>query len=266
MAGLLSPTPRPGYAGPAYRAIFAVRGTKRGLFITFEGVDGAGKSTQLRLLLKHLRAHGYQVRATREPGGTKLGEQIRRILLASQPNQDHAAGRSGRKKALSPLAELALVYAARAQHVAEVVAPALARGEIVVSDRFNDASLAYQGFGRSLGVDPVRAFDGVVCQSMRPDLTILLDIAPSIALARARQRENRRRSRRSRFEQEGLEFQRRVRAGYLKLARQEPGRVKVVSANRAAEQIQSDVRTLVEPLLMAWAGRQKAGSRSVHRV
>ena len=113
---------------------------KSGLFITLEGIDGTGKSTQLRLLAQHLKKRGLAVRLTREPGGTKLGERIRKILLASTTTH------------LAPLAELALMYAARAQHLQEVIRPALAKGEIVVSDRYNDASLAYQGYGRELGV------------------------------------------------------------------------------------------------------------------
>lgn len=211
--------------------------TRRGLFITLEGIDGAGKSTQLRLLVRYLRRRGFPVRATREPGGTHLGERIRGILLASST------------KALTPVAELSLMYSARAQHVEEIVRPAIARGEIVVSDRYNDASLAYQGYGRRLGADMVRALDRVICGKTQPDLTIILDLPPQRALARAHGRELRRNSRRGRFEAQGVKFHQRVRAGYLLIARQEPRRVKVVRADRPVAEVQAEIRSLVEGLL-----------------
>lgn len=214
-----------------------------GILITLEGTDGTGKSTQFRLLVKHLRRCGYPVCATREPGGTRVGEQIRRILLGS---------RTGK---LAALAELALIYAARAQHLDEVVTPALARGEVVVSDRFNDASLAYQGYGRQLGMDTVRAFDRVVCGDTQPHLTIVLDLNPRVSLARAQGREIRRNSTRGRFEAQGLKFHERVRAGYLAIARQEPRRVKVVRAERPAPEIQAEIRLLVEGFLARHAKR-----------
>jgi dTMP kinase len=210
---------------------------RRGIFITLEGLDGTGKSTQFRLLVKHLRAQGFPVVATREPGGTRVGEQARRILLAS------------RTRKLAPLAELALIYAARAQHLEEVVRPALAQGRVVVSDRFNDASFAYQGYGRKLGARTVRAFDRVVCGHTQPDLTIVLDLNPRLALQRAQGREVRRNSIRGRFEAAGLRFHTRVRAGYLAIARQEPRRVKVVRADRPIAAVQAEIRTLVDALL-----------------
>ena len=153
---------------------------RHGLFITLEGIDGTGKSTQLRLLVQYLKKRGLPVRVTREPGGTKLGERIRKILLDSKTTH------------LSSLAELALMYAARAQHLEEVIRPALAKGEIVVSDRYNDASLAYQGYGRKLGIETVRAFDRIVSGRTQPDLTILLDLAPRLSLGRAEGRQSRR--------------------------------------------------------------------------
>jgi dTMP kinase len=210
---------------------------KRGVFITLEGIDGAGKSTQLRRLVRHLRKRGYRVRATREPGGTRAGERIRDILLAASTSR------------LSALAELTLMYAARAQHLQEVVRPALARGEIVVSDRYNDASFAYQGYGRELGVAVVRAFDRIVCGETQPDLTIVLDVDPPLALARALGRETRRKSRHGRFESQGLEFHRRVRAGYLAIARRAPQRMKVVPADRAVNEVQAAIRQLVGDFL-----------------
>ena len=210
---------------------------RSGIFITLEGIDGTGKTTQIRKLARYLRAIGKRVRVTREPGGTRTGERIRAILLATSTGQ------------LAPLTELALMYAARAQHLDEVVRPALAHGEIVVSDRYNDASFAYQGFGRELGIATVRAFDRVICGETQPDLTIVLDLEPGRALGRAQGREARRRSRRGRFEAAGLKFYQRVRAGYLSLARGDPHRVKIVRADRSVDEIQEEIRALVHELL-----------------
>lgn len=214
-----------------------LKSPRRGLFITLEGIDGSGKSTQFRLLADHLRRRGYPIRETREPGGTKLGEEIRGILLASAT------------VGLAPLAELALIYAARAQHLEEVIRPALARGEIVLSDRFNDASLAYQGSGRKLGFKTVKAFDKIICGRTQPDLTVLLDMDPQRSLERALSREARNQSHQGRFEAQGLEFQARVRAGYLTVARRNPRRVKVVSAEPAVEIIHTGICRFVDALL-----------------
>jgi len=210
---------------------------RQGILITLEGIDGAGKTTQFRRLAQYLRRRGYRITATREPGGTRVGERVRSILLASQHRE------------LAPLAELALMYAARAQHLDEVVRPALARGELVVSDRFNDSSRAYQGYGRRLGLATVEAFDGVICGRTQPDLTLVLDVDAGASLDRAIHREARAQSKHSRFEQAGLEFQRRARAGYLALARKSPGRVKIVRANRPAAEVQRELRMLVEAFL-----------------
>ncbi len=210
---------------------------KRGLFITLEGIDGTGKSTQLRRLVRHMNKRGFPVRVTREPGGTKVGEQIRKILLASATTR------------LAPLAELALMYAARAQHLQEVIRPALQKGEIVVSDRYNDASLAYQGYGRELGVETVRAFDRAICGRTQPDLTIVLDLDPRLSLARAQSRQSRRKSKQGRFESQGVNFHERVRKGYLAIARMEPKRVKVVQADGSLAEIQAEIRKVVDAFL-----------------
>jgi len=210
---------------------------KPGLFITFEGLDGTGKSTQLRLAVQYLRKCGYRVRVTREPGGTRTGERVRDILLASKTGK------------LAPLAELALMYAARAQLLEEVVRPALARGEVVVSDRYNTASFAFQGYGRQLGTATVRAFDRVICGKIQPDLTIVLDLEPERALARAQGRDTRRRSRHDRFEQQSLAFHKRVRAGYLALARSAPGRIKLVRADQSIDELQRQIRALIDGVL-----------------
>jgi dTMP kinase len=208
-----------------------------GLFITLEGIDGTGKSTQLRLIVQHLKQRGLAVRVTREPGGTKVGERIRKILLASTTTH------------LAPLAELALIYAARAQHLQEVIRPALARGEIVLSDRYNDASLAYQGYGRELGVEIVRAFDRIICARTQPHLTIVLDLLPRLSLERAQGRQSRRRSKQQRFELQGMRFHKRVREAYLAIARKEPRRVKVVQADRPVAEVQAEIRKLVDAFL-----------------
>jgi dTMP kinase len=216
---------------------------RRGLFITLEGIDGTGKSTQLRLLVQHLKERGLAVRVTREPGGTKVGERIRKILLASTTTH------------LAPLAELALMYAARAQHLQEVIRPALAQGQIVVSDRYNDASVAYQGYGRELGVETVRAFDRIICARTQPDLTIVLDLAPPLSLRRTRGRQSRRKSKQERFELQGMNFHKRVRDGYLAIARKQPRRVKVVRADRPVGEVQAEIRKLVDAFLARRLGR-----------
>jgi dTMP kinase len=149
------------------------------------------------------------------------------------------------------------MYAARAQHLEQVVLPALARGEVVVSDRFNDASFAYQGCGRKLGIAAVWAFDQVVCGATQPDLTIVLDLSPGASLRRAKRRERRRNSVRGRFEAEGLRFHERVRAGYLAIARENPRRVKVVRADRPVAEVQAEIRGIVADLL---ARKRKRGS------
>ena len=208
-----------------------------GLFITFEGLDGTGKSTQLRGAVQYLRRRGHRVLVTREPGGTRTGERVRDILLATKTG------------VLAPLAELALMYAARAQLLEEVVRPALARGEVVVSDRYNTASFAYQGYGRELGTATVRAFDRIICGKIQPDLTIVLDLDPQRALRRALGRDTRRRSRHERFEAQGLAFHKRVRAGYLALARGAPQRIKLVRADQSIECIQREIRALIDELL-----------------
>lgn len=207
------------------------------MFITLEGIDGSGKSTQHRLLVKHLKEQGLAVVATREPGGTAVGEQIRAILLAPAT------------VGLEPQAELGLMYAARAQHLEEVVRPALARGRIVVSDRYNDASMAYQGFGRKLGTAVVKTLDRAICGATQPDLTLLLDLPAGEALGRAQKREGARHSGQGRFEAEGLKFHERVRRGYLEIARTESRRVKVIRADRPVEEIQAQIQRYVEACL-----------------
>jgi dTMP kinase len=209
---------------------------KPGLLITFEGLDGTGKSTQLRRAVQYIRKRGRRVLVTREPGGTRTGERIREILLASKTGK------------LAPLAELALMYAARAQLLQEVVRPALARGDVVVSDRYNTASFAYQGYGRELGAATVRAFDRVICGATQPDLTIVLDLDPERARGRALG-DARRGSQLDRIEAASLAFHQRVRAGYLALARRAPDRINLLRADQSIEDLQRQIRGLIDHLL-----------------
>lgn len=202
---------------------------RHGKFITFEGLDGTGKSTQMRKLAEKLRAAGHEVMETREPGGTATGEKIRRVLLDSKT------------EGLSPMAEMALMFGARAQHIAEVIQPALDRGQIVLCDRFTDSTEAYQGSGRKLGSDVVLNLHRILCGDLQPDLTIMLDSDPAKSVGRARNRNRIATDRASkssgkhadenRFEQEDRTFFARVREGYMGIAAREPGRVVVVDAS-----------------------------------
>jgi dTMP kinase len=208
-----------------------------GIFITLEGIDGTGKSTHARRLAAYLRKRGISTVLTREPGGTKVGEQIRRLLLNPKITK------------MSSLTELTLMYAAREQHLEEVVRPALSRGHVVISDRYNDASFAYQGYARMLGVQTVRAIDRIICGRTQPELTLLLDLDPQAALGRARKRNRRQRVKNTRFENHGLKFQKRVRTGYLALARQQPRRIKLIQADQPVAEIEAEIRRIVDALL-----------------
>lgn len=198
-----------------------------GLFITFEGPEGSGKTLQAERLVDELEADGNRARLTREPGGTPLGEQIRSIVLAA------VEGRA----AIDPMADALLFNAARAQLVAEVIRPALAAGEIVVCARFADSTLAYQGYGAGAPLMQLKAVEEAATGGLVPDLTILLDVPPEVGLARKVE------ASRNRFEAAfDLEFHRRVREGFLELARQEPDRWRVIDATRDGEAVFADVR------------------------
>jgi dTMP kinase len=192
----------------------------RGRFITFEGLDGCGKSTQLERLAVALRTEKLPVVVTREPGGTATGEKIRQLLLDTSTS------------ALAPLAELALMFASRAQHIKEVIQPALAEGSIVLCDRFTDSTEAYQGGGRKLGSEPVLALHRTLFGEFQPDLTILMDsdVAASVERARRRNRARISGNDENRFERENRAFFGRVRNAYLVIAAREPQRVVVVDA------------------------------------
>ena len=212
----------------------------RSRFITFEGLDGCGKSTQLEKLAAVLKAQGFSVVVTREPGGTATGEKIRRLLLDTA-----TAG-------LSPMAELALMFASRAQHITEVIEPALAQGCIVLCDRFTDSTEAYQGGGRKLGSEPVLALHRILCHGLQPDLTILMDsdVAASVERARRRNKADSAKNGRAkhdenRFEQESRAFFTRVHSTYLAIAAREPHRVVVVDARGSAAETHAQILEIV---------------------
>jgi len=214
--------------------------SRRGKFITFEGLDGTGKSTQMRKLAAVVREAGHRVVETREPGGTLTGEKIRRVLLDS--------GTAG----LSPLAEMALMFASRAQHIAEVIEPALAAGSVVLCDRFTDSTEAYQGYGRRLGSEAVRELHRVLCGNLQPDLTIMLDSDAGASVNRARRR-NKRASKgasrghgdENRFEQETRAFFARVHEGYLAIAERDHSRVVAVDARGTTGQTHARIVDVV---------------------
>jgi len=212
----------------------------RGLFITLEGGEGAGKSTQQALLLRRLRAAGLRAQSTREPGATPLGVEIRALLIEL----------SGESPA--PAAELLLYLADRAQHVASLVEPLLAEGVCVVCDRFADSSEVYQGRARGLGWERVRELNRWVCGPVWPDLTLVLDLDPALGLKRVLERQGELGLVPDRLENEGLEFHRRVRQGFREQAAAEPGRVRLVDASPPAEAVAEAIWTQVEPLVRAW--------------
>ncbi len=210
--------------------------SRRGLFVTFEGLDGCGKSTQLERLATVLRIRGMPVITTREPGGTASGERIRQLLL------------DVRTSGLDSRAELALMFASRAQHLREVILPALAAGQVVLCDRFTDSSEAYQGGGRKLGSAVVLELHRLLCDGLQPDLTILMDsdVAASVERARRRNREKPTDvANESRFESENRAFFTRVHNAYLEIAKREPQRVVIVNARGTAEQSHAKIVELV---------------------
>lgn len=211
--------------------------TRRGVFITFEGPEGSGKSTQLRLLGKKLRGQNRPVLETAEPGGTPIGLQIRRVLLDAK-NQE-----------LCPTAELLLMFAARAQNVDQAILPALANGQVVLCDRFTDSTLVYQGAARGLGAEVVYDVDRIACRGLVPDLTLVIDIDVETGLARAHRRNQRTQDVETRLDEQSLEFHRKVRAAYHQLAEDESKRVKLIDGSREEEQVAQAVLTAVQPLL-----------------
>jgi dTMP kinase len=202
---------------------------KHGRFVSFEGIEGCGKTTQIALLSQTLTEQNIAHSVTREPGGTAVGEGIRKILLHSETIH------------LTAAAELLLFYASRSQNILEKIEPSLRKGEVVICDRFYHASMAYQGFGRGIPIEFIEKLTDLVCGERRPEITILLDIEPEIGLARARARNSKRAEDEGRFEMEDIAFYTRIRNGYLELAAREPHRIHVVPANRSIDAIFLDV-------------------------
>jgi len=206
-------------------------------FISFEGLDGSGKTTQIKLLERHLRSKGIPVTLAREPGGTSIGDAIRQILLQSKTT------------GLQPISELLLYYASRRQNLHQTVLPALAAGQWVLCDRYADASMAYQGYGRGVPLQLLEALNDYVIGRHWPDLTILIDIDPDIGLSRALQRNQSSRLDEGRFESEPVEFFTRVRRGYLTIAEQHKERVRVINGNQAVEAVHDQVLASMTHLL-----------------
>jgi dTMP kinase len=208
--------------------------TARGRFITFEGPEGSGKSTQLRMLGERLRTSGLDVLETQEPGGTPIGIQIRHVLL------------DAKNRELCPTAELLLMFASRAQNVDQSILPALSAGSTVLSDRFTDSTLVYQGVGRGLGAELVYELDRIACRGLVPDLTLVIDIDAETGLARARRRSVRTEDSETRIEEQDVGFHRRVRDAYRQLAADEPQRVKLIDGSQTREVVAEQVWKAVQ--------------------
>jgi dTMP kinase len=207
----------------------------QGKFISFEGIDGSGKSTQLRLLTSELRLKGYNVLPTMEPGGTPLGRRLREAFLETE-------------ETVAPLAELLLFAADRAQHVEFLIKPALAEGKIVVSDRFADATAAYQGAGRGFSEELVSQIINLATGGLKPDLTLFFDLSVEKAISRTNSRDSNE-ARRNRMDSETLEFYERVRQAYLKIGAKEPERFRIINANDSVSETQARVLEIVKNFL-----------------
>lgn len=206
--------------------------SKKGFFISFEGIEGSGKTTISRIIYEMLMTDGFEVLLTYEPGGTSIGQKIRDILLSSEHRQ------------ISDIAELLLYNAARSQHLKEKILPALESGKFVITDRFSDSTIAYQGYGRGLDFSLITSLDAIVTGSIKPNLTILLDLDVEIGLMR-----NKGINKIDRLELEDIEFHRKVRAGYHKIAASEPERVKIVDASLAIERVLLDTENIIKEAL-----------------
>lgn len=200
-------------------------------FISFEGIEGSGKSTQVKALAEYLRAKGHNVVETVEPGGTKIGNKIRQLLLEPENHMD-------------PMAELLLYYSSRAQHVREIIYPAILDNRIVITDRFIDSTVAYQGYARGIDLGLINTLNDIVVPDMKPFLTFLLDLDVEEGLSR-----NRRAQKEDRFERETVEFHNRVRKGFHQIAAEDPERIKIVDASVSAEDVS---RKVIEILERSW--------------
>ena len=206
-------------------------------FITFEGGDGSGKTTQLKALESYLTEHGKPCIATREPGGTSLGNLIRQVLLEVG------------KQPITSSTELFLYLADRAQHIHEVIIPAIEQGKVILCDRHTDSTLAYQGYGRGIDLRLLRSLNDIASQGIKPDLTFLFDCPVEIGLPRTLRRQfqaTTRAGREDRFEREKVEFHKRVREGFLELARAEPYRFRIIDAARSVEEIAHEVKNIID--------------------
>ncbi|OOZ42985.1 dTMP kinase [Solemya elarraichensis gill symbiont] len=206
--------------------------SEQALFITVEGIEGAGKSSNIAYLQELLEKHGHELVMTREPGGTELGEQLRELLLGHKHD------------GMSYKTELLMMFAARAEHLHAIILPALAEGKTVICDRFTDATYAYQGGGRLIDMESIRLLENFVQEEVRPDLTLLLDLPVDIGMARANQR-----SAPDRFEKERHDFFERVRTAYLEIAQHHKERVKVIDASKPLEQVQQQLSEVMTEIL-----------------
>ena len=209
------------------------------MFITLEGIEGSGKTTQIGRLVEFLEDRGIECVTTRQPGGTLIGENIRSILL------DPA------NSALAPMTELLLYMADRSQHIYELIRPCLQAGKTVICDRYFDATVVYQGFARGLNFELIQQLHQILFDDLKPDVTLLLDLAPQVGLQRAWQQLNngQRSGLESRFEAETVAFHEKVRAGYLELARLEPGRFRIIDAAQSQDQVFAAMRKIVSSIL-----------------
>jgi dTMP kinase len=213
-------------------------GKRLSIFITFEGVEGSGKTTQIRRLKRYLTQKGIPCKVTREPGGSPIGEKIRKILL----NPDH--------REMVPLSELLLYEAARSQHVKEVIGPFLKKGRVILCDRFSDATIAYQGYGRGVDLRLIKKLNRLSTQGIKPDVTFLLDCPSGVGLKRALLRNRSLRGEKEdRFEREKIQFHHRVRRGYLSIAKKEPHRVKVIDTRQGEKRVFQKIQKIVDELI-----------------
>ncbi|HDY70643.1 MAG TPA: dTMP kinase [Nitrospirae bacterium] len=204
----------------------------KGLFVTFEGIEGSGKTTIAKRISEHLNGEGHNAILTREPGGTEIGREIRRLLLDPENSGIH------------PVTELLLYFADRSEHVRKVISPALKRGDIIICDRFSDSTLAYQGFGRGIDIDMLNDLDRIARDGVKPDLTFVLDLDVRTGLGR-----NVLINKSDRFEMEEIAFHERVRNGYLRIAEQEPDRIRVIDALQPLDSVWEEIRVIIESYL-----------------
>jgi len=202
---------------------------KKGYFITFEGADGCGKTTQSELVQKYLQEKGYEVIWTREPGSKGLGQKIRELLL-------HYDGD------VAPTCEAFLFLADRAQNIEHNIKPAVTQGKIIICDRHTDSTIAYQGYGRGKNIEQLQYLNNLATESMKPDITFVYDVSTEIAQTRVG-------SEKDRMESAGIEFHKKVRQGYLEIAKKEPNRVKVINANNSIEQVFEDTKKILDELI-----------------